>query len=67
MDAVRRLTDFPSSGRAVPEVGRDDLREIILEGYRVVYQIRGDRIIVVTVFEGHMCFSESDADGNSTD
>ena len=67
MDAVRRLAVFPSSGRAVPEVGRDDLREIILDGYRIVYQIRGDRIVVVTVFEGHMCFSERAVDGNSTD
>lgn len=54
MDAVEHVAVFPSSGRAVPEIGRDDIRETLLEDYRVVYQIRDDRIIVLTVFEGHM-------------
>ena len=57
-DAVERVAVFPSSGRAVPEIGRDDIREIIFEDYRIVYQIRDDRIIVLTVFEGHMRLSE---------
>jgi len=54
LDAVERVAVFPSSGRAVPEIGRDDIREIILEDYRIVYQICDDRIILLTVFEGHM-------------
>jgi plasmid stabilization system protein ParE len=54
MDAVGRLAQFLGSGRTVPEIGRDDLREIILGGYRIVYQIRGEAIIILTVFEGHM-------------
>ena len=58
IDAVERVAMFPSSGRTVPEIGRDDIREIILEDYRIVYQNRDDRIIVLTVFEGHMRLSE---------
>jgi addiction module RelE/StbE family toxin len=58
IDAVERVAVFPNSGRAVPEIGRDDIREIILEDYRIVYQIYDDRIIVLTVFEGHMRLSE---------
>jgi len=58
LDAVERVAVFPSSGRAVPGIGRDDIREIVLEDYRIVYQIRDDRIIVLTVFEGHMRLSE---------
>jgi len=54
MDAVGRLADFPKSGRTVPEIRRNDLREIILGCYRIVYQIRGEAIIILTVFEGHM-------------
>ena len=53
-NAVGRLAQFPSSGRTVPEIGQDDLREIILESYRIVYQIRGEKIIILTIFEGHM-------------
>ena len=53
-EAVGRLTLFPGSGRTVPEVGRDDVREIVLDGYRIIYQIRENMVIILTVFEGHM-------------
>ena len=57
---VERVAVFPSSGRIVPEIGRDDIREVILEKYRIVYQIRDDGVIVLTVFESHMHLSEPD-------
>lgn len=47
------LTDNPRSGRAVPEIGNPDIRELIYRGYRVVYRLNGDRIYILTVFEGH--------------
>jgi len=40
-DRVFRVTDrlarFPRSGRVVPEIGREDIREIIVQSYRVIY------------------------------
>lgn len=57
-DAVERVAGFPRSGRLVPEIERDDIREVILENYRIVYQIRDDGIIILTVFESHMRLSE---------
>ena len=54
LEAVERNAGFPSSGRAVPETEREDIREIILEDYRIVYQLRDGGIVVLTVFEGHM-------------
>ena len=47
------LTDNPRSGRAVPEIGTPDIRELIYRGYRIVYRLNGDRIDILTVFEGH--------------
>ena len=44
---------MPLSGRRVPEVGRDDVREVIKGAYRIVYRLRNDRAEVLTVFEGH--------------
>ena len=38
-EATTRLHDFPHSGRLVPELGRDDVREIIVGEYRVVYRV----------------------------
>lgn len=47
------LADNPRSGRAVPEIGNPDIRELIYRGYRIVYRLSNDRIDILTVFEGH--------------
>lgn len=47
------LADNPRSGRTVPEIGNPDIRELIYRGYRIVYRLNGDRIDILTVFEGH--------------
>ena len=64
--AVGRLALFPGSGRTVPEIGRDDVREIIFDGYRIVYQIHKDTITVLTVFEGHMRLPKGTPGGESS-
>ena len=47
------LADNPKSGRTVPEIGNPEIRELIYRGYRIVYRMSGNRIEVLTVFEGH--------------
>jgi toxin ParE1/3/4 len=47
------LADNPRSGRSVPEIDNPDIRELIYRGYRIVYRLNGDRIEILTVFEGH--------------
>lgn len=51
--AADRACTLPFSGRVVPEIGREDVREIIKKGYRIVYWIFDDRVEVLTVTEGH--------------
>jgi plasmid stabilization system protein ParE len=43
----------PLSGRVVPELGRDDVREVIIRGYRIVYRVGDGLVEVLTVFESH--------------
>lgn len=43
----------PLAGRVVPEKARADVREVLLRTYRLVYRVRDDGIVVLTVFEGH--------------
>ncbi len=47
------LVDGPGIGRLVPEVPQGDLRELIVNSYRIVYRVRAERVEVLTVFEGH--------------
>lgn len=55
--AARRLRDFPESGRAIPEAEDDTLREIIVQGYRVMYRLEQDRVLVLTVMHGSRALS----------
>lgn len=55
-DATQRLEVFPLSGRIVPELGRDDVREIILGEYRIVYRLKGETALLVTVFRSSRLF-----------
>jgi addiction module RelE/StbE family toxin len=58
-NAIDRAAAFPTSGRIVPEIDRSDIREFILENYRIVYQLTETRIIILTVFESHRLLDES--------
>jgi len=57
-DRVRNILPVPESDRMVPEFSREDIRELIEGNYRIVYQVFTDRIVVLTVFEGHELFPE---------
>lgn len=49
-EATSRIEAFPRSGRVVPEVGREDVRELIVGEYRIVYRLAGDTAELLTVF-----------------
>jgi toxin ParE1/3/4 len=55
----------PLGGRVVPEVQRDDVREVFLKSYRVIYRVAGDDLRVLTVFEGHRRLKNADLDDKS--
>ena len=49
-EAVERLQTFPESGRSVPEVGQENIREIIHGNYRIIYRLTNDVIQILTVY-----------------
>lgn len=50
--AVERLADHPRSGRVVPELGDESIREISYGHYRLVYRLRRSLVEIATVFHG---------------
>lgn len=54
--AVDRLEHFPDSGRVVPEVGDERLREVIVRPYRVAYRVHRGAVEIVTVFHAARLF-----------
>lgn len=51
--SVEKLQDHPHIGRPVPEAEpQDDLRELIYQGYRILYQATTNKVRIVTVIHG---------------
>ncbi|PAP76801.1 type II toxin-antitoxin system RelE/ParE family toxin [Rubrivirga marina] len=64
--ATDRLGTFPESGRVVPEIGDDSMREVIHRNYRIVYMMLSDeeRVEVLTVFHASRQFGSASGDAD---
>jgi addiction module RelE/StbE family toxin len=53
IEATDKLEEHPRSGRRVPEVGNHDhIRELIVQGYRIIYRVGAGEIQILTVIHG---------------
>ena len=48
-EKVEYISDFPYAGRQVPEKGNKNLREILYNKYRIIYEIKEDILEVLTI------------------
>jgi plasmid stabilization system protein ParE len=46
------LERFSGRGRVVPEVGEENIRELFVKGYRLLYRIGDDSVLVLGVIHG---------------
>ncbi len=49
---TQRIGMFPQSGRKVPEMQDDNIREIFSGSYRIIYLIEADQIYILSVIHG---------------
>ena len=47
--AVDRLSQFPQSGRVVPEIEGATIREVIHGSYRIVYRLIREQVHILTI------------------
>jgi plasmid stabilization system protein ParE len=62
-NAVRNIVEksmnleaFPRMGRIVPEISDQDIREIFIYSYRLIYKISSDDIEILTIIHGKRDF-----------
>ena len=48
----QQIGNFPLSGRIVPELEDENIREVIEGPYRIIYYIKSDQIDVLAVIHG---------------
>lgn len=58
---LRRLEEFPESGRVVPEFPELPYREVVISPYRFFYRVKGEVIWIVAVWHGAQLAQEPKA------
>ncbi|SPD75202.1 putative plasmid stabilization system protein [uncultured Desulfobacterium sp.] len=48
--ALRRLEEFPESGRVIPEFPELPFREVIISPYRFFYRVKDNEVWIVAVW-----------------
>jgi plasmid stabilization system protein ParE len=49
LDQVGSLASMPDRGRAVPELHRPDVRELVVGPYRLIYRRDPQRVVILTI------------------
>jgi plasmid stabilization system protein ParE len=50
--ATDNLAAFPRLGRMVPDYQRDEIRELIVDDYRLIYRLVDDEVRILTILHG---------------
>ncbi|MBE0418215.1 MAG: type II toxin-antitoxin system RelE/ParE family toxin [Coriobacteriia bacterium] len=58
MERVRSLERFPDLGRIVPELQRSEIREILVDPYRVPYHHDDSQVTILAVLHDRRLFLE---------
>jgi plasmid stabilization system protein ParE len=52
VNQTRALSRFPRSGRKVPEFDSEDIRELLVYSYRVIYRLEEPEVVIAAVIHG---------------
>lgn len=56
--STEKLDQFPEMGRAVPEIGDSNVRELFVYSYRLIYEISPEHIEILAIIHGKRDFFE---------
>jgi toxin ParE1/3/4 len=52
VNQTRALSRFPRSGHKVPEFDNEDIRELLIYSYRIIYRVEEDEVVIAAVIHG---------------
>ena len=52
VNQTRILARFPQAGRKVPEFDDENIRELVVYSYRIIYRLQQDEVLIVAVIHG---------------
>lgn len=60
VDKTMRLSELPRIGKVVPELDDEDIREVHMYSYRILYEIKADHTHVLAVVHKRQDFQAED-------
>jgi toxin ParE1/3/4 len=57
---AENINEFPEIGRVVPEIGDENVRELIIYSYRLIYEVVPDNVQILAIIHGKRDFSSLD-------
>jgi len=60
LETSRNLSNFPFTGRIVPELGEENIREKFAYSYRIIYSIQDETITIAAVIHGKRLLEPKD-------
>lgn len=57
---AENLDEFPEIGRMVPEIGDENVRELIIYAYRLIYEVAPNDVQILAIIHGKRDFSSLD-------
>lgn len=57
---AENLNKFPEIGRVVPEIGDENVRELIIYSYRIIYEVVPNGVQILAIIHGKRDFSSLD-------
>lgn len=57
---AENLDEFPEIGRVVPEIGDENVRELIIYSYRLIYEVAPNDVQILAIIHGKRDFSSLD-------
>ena len=56
-EQIEKLEDFPQIGKVVPEINSQNIREILVYNYRIIYRIESKKILILTIIHSKRDFN----------
>jgi addiction module RelE/StbE family toxin len=52
VNRIRTLSQFPRSGRKASEFDDENIRELVVYSYRIIYQVLSEQVLIAAVIHG---------------
>jgi len=59
VEKTEALNDLPEIGRVVPEIGEENIRELMVYSYRLVYEVKNSDVEILAIIHGKRDFNKA--------